>query len=119
MSNISVDKELCFALEMAKRTMYATNINGLDPNKFSDSEIQQYYHAYKTSVEYFNQIKGYIDYILYNRITVLNGEFENAIQDLNNYVVQINGVVSNLAIANDILSYLSKVIAVLGGLGLF
>lgn len=113
MFNLAVDKDLIFALEMAKRTMYATNINGMDPNKFTPLEKQQYFHAYRTSVEYFNQIKSFLDYILYNRITVINEEFESVIRDLNSYVIQIEGVVSNLAVANEVLSFLQKLILVI------
>ncbi|WP_045429733.1 hypothetical protein [Acinetobacter calcoaceticus] len=113
MFNITADKELVFALEMAKRAMYATNINGMNTNNFTQNEIDENLHAYRIAVEYVSQIKGYIDYVLYNQITVINDEFDIAIQELNRYVFQIKGIVSNLVVANEVLSFIEKIILVL------
>ncbi|WP_322977485.1 hypothetical protein [Acinetobacter pittii] len=118
MNSSDVDKELCFALTMAKRVMMATNINGIDPSRVSSAEMERYFIAYRDATNMFNQINGALDIVLMQRLDINNKAFEEALIDLNNYVYATGGIVRNLQSANEILSYLAKLIAVLVSLGL-
>lgn len=113
MLNITADKELVFALEMANRAMCATNIQGMNTNNFTPDQQKENLHAYRIAVEYVSQLKGWIDYVLYNRLTVINDEFDSAIIELNDYAFDIKGIVSNLEIANEVLSFIAKILLVL------
>lgn len=118
MNNNEVLKELVYAMDWASRVIEATSPNGLDPTKYSDDEIKEINAAHYEARNVYNQLYDKYRAIRSKELDINNENWEKAIEDLNNYGNQNAAIVTNIKTANEVLSFLAKLLGVLFSLNI-
>jgi hypothetical protein len=113
MNTNDVLKELVYAMDWASRVIEATSPNGLDPKKYSNEEIKQINATYYQAINEYNKLYDAYREIRSKELEINNQNWENAIADLNNYGNQNASIVTNINSANEVLSFLAKLLGVL------
>lgn len=113
MNTNEVIKELVYAMDWASRVIEASSPNGLDPTKYSNQEIKQINAAYYQAINDYNKLYDAYLAIRSKELEINNLDWEDAIADLNNYGNQYSAIVTNIKTANEVLSFLAKLLGVL------
>jgi hypothetical protein len=114
-TKVIIDK-LNIAIELAKRTMAAYVNNKPDFNTISLDEAKIYYDEANEATQYFLQLDEIRNEIFKQMIAFNNAKFDQAIQDMIEYIKKIGGIVDNLEIASEALKYIADILVVFGAI---
>lgn len=112
MNYMQFDQELRRAIELVIRAIQTYEYNAPVMGKVSNEEYKQY-HANLYKLWKIYKKLTYASVVSMNeQADIANSDLDDILQELNNFIISIDGNVSNVAIANQALDYLTKLLQI-------